>query len=314
MQAEHAGASEPRPVSIGFCKPTLRGIARTEPAKSWYVERLLSRRFPLSIDDDPDFLFYGDAGSREHLLYPSRTIRIFITGENVQPNWDEADFALTHERVYSERHWRVPLHRHWYDTTCTRPMRDFRIVRQRVNRFCNFIYSNERAMERIAFFDKLSEYKRVDAGGKVRNNIGGRVDDKAAFISQSKFTIAFENESREGYSTEKIIQPLLHGSIPIYWGDTSIDRDFNPECFINVHEFPNFEAVVQEVKRIDEDDSLWERYVTAPIFRDGTLPEELSDESLVRFFERVFARRQAHVSRTSKIRQRIVRSIAGSKK
>jgi hypothetical protein len=273
---------------------------------------MLSRAFNLAISDDPDFLFFGDAGSKEHLLYPSSTIRIFITGENVLPDWNVADFACTHERIYSERHWRVPLHRHWYDTTCTKPIRDFSLVRSRVTRFCNFVYSNDRAKERIAFFDLLSRYKTVDSGGKVRNNVGGRIDDKAAFISQSKFTIAFENVSREGYSTEKIIQPLLHGSIPIYWGDPSIDLDFNPDCFINVHRFPSFDAVVDEVRRIDEDDTLWEKYVTAPIFRNDTLPEELSDGAFVKFFDGIFSARRAHVSRATKLRQRLMRSVKAS--
>ena len=299
-------------VSLGFCKPSLRGIARTQPEKSWYVERMLSRHFELAMSDEPDFLFYGDAGSGEHLDYPSRTIRIFITGENVLPDWSHADFALTHQRIYSDRHWRVPLHRHWYDTTCTVPMRDFELVRMRVTRFCNFVYSNERAAERIAFFDLLNEYKKVHAGGKVRNNIGYRVDDKLAFIAESKFTIAFENESQSGYATEKLIQPLLHGSIPIYWGDPSADLDFNPECFINVHRFPSFQAVVEEVKRIDNDDQLWEKYVRAPIFRDGRLPIELSDDSIVAFFERIFLEKRPRIPASVKVRQRLAYQLRSS--
>lgn len=297
-------------VTIGFCKPTLRGIGRTNPEQSWYAERMLSRFFDLRYSERPDFLIYGDAGTGEHLDYPSSTIRIFVTGENVAPDWEEADYALTHERVYSDRHWRVPLHRHWYDTTCTRPVRDFDLVRSRVTRFCNFIYSNERAAERIAFFDLLSQYRRVDSGGNVRNNLGFRVEDKNAFMASSKFTIAFENESADGYSTEKIIQPLLHGSIPIYWGDPSIDLDFNPDCFVNAHRFPSFEAVVDEVRRIDQDDDLWRRYVTAPVFRNGVMPRELSDDAIAGFFGRIFASPTHHVPRYTKARQRAARRIS----
>lgn len=282
----------------------MRGIGRTRPELSWYVERMLGRYFDLVFSDVPDFLFYSDAGSGEHLNCPSRTIRIFTTGENVKPNWDEADYALTHERIYTDRHWRIPLHRHWYDSTSTVPMRNFEVVNSRVTRFCNFIYSNERATERIEFFDKLNAYKRVDAGGKVRNNIGHRVDDKLAFIAGSKFTIAFENESHAGYSTEKLIQPLLWGSIPIYWGDPTATLDFNPDRFINVHDFADFDAVVEEVKRIDHDDSLWERYITAPLFRDGVVPPELSDEAIVAFFDKIFREKTARISRARKVRQR----------
>ena len=291
-------------ISIGFCKPTLRGIGRTKPELSWHAERMLSRHFTLNYNDKPDFLIYGDAGFGEHLDFPSSTIRIFVTGENVSADWSQADYALTHERVYSDRHWRIPLHRHWYDTTCTVPERNFEVIRNRVNRFCSFIYSNERAKERVDFFEMLNAQKPVDSGGGVLNNLGYRVDDKLAFIQECKFTIAFENESADGYSTEKIIQPLLRGSIPIYWGDPSIDSDFNPECFVNVHRYPSFAAAIEEVKRIDADDELWKRYVTAPIFRDGRLPDELSDEAIIRFFRQIFETRRAYVPRAAKMFQR----------
>ena len=249
---------------------------------------MLSRHMEFSWDEKPDFLFYGDKGGGEHLLYPSRTIRIFLTGENIAPNWNEADYALTHERIWNERHWRVPLWRHWYDEGHTQVMRDFDVIRNRVDRFCNFIYSNDRAQERIDFFHLLSQYKQVDAGGKVLNNIGGRVDDKRAYLARSKFTIAFENESHPGYATEKIIEPLLMGSIPIYWGDPHIDEDFNPDCFINVHRFKCFDDVVDEVRRIDQNENLWQQYVTAPIFRGGRMPERLADSAVTDFMVTVF--------------------------
>lgn len=275
-------------ISCNICRPTLRGIGDTPPEKSWFPLWMLSRRMNFRWDEYPDFLFYGDAGAGEHLLYPSRTIRIFLTGENIPPNWNEADYALTHERIWNERHWRVPLWRHWYDEGHTQVMRDFEVIRNRVDRFCNFIYSNDRAKERIEFFHLLSRYKDVDAGGKVLNNIGGRVDDKRAYLSRCKFTIAFENESHPGYATEKIIEPLLMGSIPIYWGDPHIDEDFNPDCFINVHRFKSYADVIAEVQRIDQDEELWKKYVMAPIFRDGRLPERLTDGAVADFMKMVF--------------------------
>jgi hypothetical protein len=258
--------SDPSVISLNLCRPTLRGIGETPPEQSWFPVWMLCRHMRFRWDEQPDFLIYGDIENGKHLLYPARTIRIFVTGENVPPNWEEADYALTHERIWSERHWRVPFWRHSYDTAYTRPVRDFSIVKTKVNRFCNFICSNDRAQERIAFFDLLGQYKRVDSGGGVRNNLGHRIADKIDFISRCKFTIAFENESHAGYATEKIIQPLLQGSIPIYWGDPTIEQDFNPECLINVHRFKDFDAVIEEVIRIDQDDRLWKKIRNRPDF------------------------------------------------
>ena len=296
---------DPNLISANVCRPTLRGIGDTPPGESWCPLWILSRRLEFSWDEQPDFLFFGDIGEGEQFLYPSNTIRIFLTGENIPPNWDETDYALTHERVWNERHWRLPLWRHWYDEGRTQVMRDFDHIRGRVNRFCNFIYSNDRASERIEFFHELSRYKQVDAGGKVLNNIGGRVDDKREFVAKSKFTIAFENESHPGYATEKIIEPLLMGSIPIYWGDPEIESDFNPDCFVNAHRFSSWEEVADEVQRIDSDDDLWEKYVTAPIFRNNQIPERLSDDAIAKFCQRVFDNKQAYVPKSTKTRQRL---------
>ncbi len=292
-------------ISANVCRPTLRGIGDTPPGQSWFPLWMLSRHLNFQWDEKPDFLFYGDAGTGEHLLYPARTIRIFLTGENIPPNWNEADYALTHERIWNERHWRVPLWRHWYDEGHTEVMRDFDVIRNRVDRFCNFIYSNDRAKERIEFFHQLSQYKPVDAGGKVLNNLGGRVENKRAYLSRCKFTIAFENESHPGYATEKIIEPLLMGSIPIYWGDPQIDEDFNPDCFINVHRFKSYEDVIAEVRRIDQDGELWKKYVTAPIFRDGRMPPRLTDAAVSDFMSAIFK----NGSPINTNRQRYVQSL-----
>ena len=55
--------------------------------------------------------------------------------------------------------------------------------------------------------------------------------------SQYKFTVAFENNSALGYNTEKLTDPMLAGSIPIYFGNPQIGRHFNTRSFINAHEY-----------------------------------------------------------------------------
>ncbi len=273
--------------TVNICRPTIRGIGNRPVENSWFPLWLLNRQTPLQVADPPDVLFYGDVGNGEHLLYPASTIRVFLTGENIPPNWNEADYALTHERVWNDRHWRAPLWRHFYDPGYTHVERNFDVVKARVDRFCNFIYSNDRAKERVNFFHRLNDYKPVDSCGRLLNNIGGPVLDKRAYVARCKFTIAFENESHPGYATEKIIEPLLMGSIPIYWGDPQIEDDFNPDCLINVHRFRSFDAVVDRIREIDADEQLWKRYVTAPLFSNGILPECLGNDAYQNFIAKV---------------------------
>lgn len=276
--------------TVNICRPTLRGVNDRPAENSWFPLWLVNRYQTLDVAARPNILFYGDVGNGEHLNYPPTTIRVFLTGENIQPNWAEADYALTHERIWNDRHWRSPLWRHFFDPGHTHVERDFSIVKSRVDRFCNFIYSNDRAKERIDFFHKLNEKKTVDSGGRLLNNIGGPVTDKRAYLARCKFTIAFENESHPGYATEKIIEPLLMGSIPIYWGDPHIEEDFNPDCLINVHNFQNFDQVINHVMEIDQNENLWKQYVSAPIFRNNEIPQKLSNDAFYEFFQHIIKR------------------------
>jgi hypothetical protein len=163
-------------------------------------------------------------------------------------------------------------------------------------RFCDFIYSNQQAArQRLDFFNLLSSYKRVDAGGMTANNIGRLVGDKKGFQEGSKFSIAFENWSSCGYVTEKILDPFMARSVPIYWGSPRIAEDFNPRSFVNCHDFADtqgridWKAVVDKVAEIDQDDALYASYLREPCFHGNRPSAYCSPDYLVPFFEKVFA-------------------------
>ena len=112
-------------------------------------------------------------------------------------------------------------------------------------RFCNFVFSNPVGF-RESFFSALRRYKHVDAPGKSMNNRPSfdsefanenRWIRKRRFLSQYKFTIAFENDSKLGYNTEKLTDAMLAGSIPIYFGNPEVGRHFNTRSFINAHDY-----------------------------------------------------------------------------
>ena len=136
--------------------------------------------------------------------------------------------------------------------------------------FCSFVYSNNSAsQERNIFFEKLSAYRQVASGGRFMNNVGGPVEDKLGFQSGFKFSIAFENTSYPGYATEKIVDSFAAGTIPIYWGDPRIGETFNTGAFVNCHDYASLDEVVEAVKAIDRDDSLYLRMMHTPALLSG---------------------------------------------
>ena len=129
----------------------------------------------------------------------------------------------------------------------------------------SFVVSNDEGDPmRIEFFHRLSKYKPVASGGKLFNNVGGRVLDKNAFVAQYKFNIAFENSCVPGYTTEKILEPLAVHSVPIYYGNPAIAADFNPSCMVHVANRGDVERAGEEIIALDRDDAACLRKLSAP--------------------------------------------------
>jgi hypothetical protein len=162
--------------------------------------------------------------------------------------------------------------------------------------FCNFIYSNGHSRDRIDFFHKISRYKHVESLGHVeRNNdalaCGAYTHHgyllKQRFQARCKFSIAMENSYFPGYNTEKITDPLVARSVPIYKGDPRIAETFNPRAFINLDTFQSEDEAIEFIKIIDEDDALYQSYVDAPPFIDNVVPSRFTDHYYLEFWRRI---------------------------
>jgi hypothetical protein len=229
-----------------------------------------------------EYLFYSTFGD-EHLKYDC--VKIFYTGENLVPDFNLCDYAIGYEHMqYGDRYIRMPLYVTGYRADYKRMLE----IRGKINgreKFCSFVASNGKQADptRTAIFDKLSEYKRVDSGGRYLNNIGqpDGVKDKRAFQEQYKFSMAVENSSHRGYCTEKIVQAFAAGTIPIYWGDTDIGTYFNEKAFINCHRYESLDDVLKVVKEIDNDDKKYQAMLREPVITDENQRVEAYEKSFV---------------------------------
>lgn len=255
--------------------------------------QLISKWFDLELSSSPDFLVYSCFGHR-HLRYACT--RIFYTGENVRPNYRLCDYAFTFDRIDDPTHRRLPLYRFYLSEDdiqhlATRHQQAEQLAT--VSRdFCSFVVSNPANPLREDFFHRLSAYRQVNSGGRLLNNVGGPIPEKRSFLAGHRFNIAFENSSHPGYVTEKLLEAFATDTVPIYWGHPDVTMDFNPEAFINCHDFPDLAAVVAHVQKVDQDPNLYASYLRAPVFaggrRDGNI--YLEDEPLRRRFAEIFRR------------------------
>jgi hypothetical protein len=263
-----------------------------------YLTDFLKPEFQLEINPkNPNFLIYSCHG-KEFLNF--NCTRIFYTGENLAPDFNLCDYAIGfHHLQFNDRYLRFPNYAFLRDQF-EKLVRFKTFVSEDLNQkknFCNFIYANAEAHPaRDDFFHALSKYKKVSSPGKHLNNmnfdIGERFAEdwmytKLAFQGSCKFSIAFENTSTPGYVTEKIMHAFITNTIPIYWGDPEVARDYNPKAFINSHDFSTFEEVVAYVKKIDNDEKLFLNMLNEPAFRDNQFPEHLKLQKLIEFFRNI---------------------------
>ena len=228
---------------------------------------ILNKKYNVEICDDPDYVICSTFGAK-HLKYNDK-IKILLIGENIAPNFDLYDYIIGfYDIKFKDRYLK-------YNILFDKSMIELAIKRKenKPTKFCCFVYSrNKLDQQRKYIFDKLSEYKKVDSGGRYLHNIDYKIgelkEDKVNFQKDYKFIIACENQSYPEYTSEKILEAFASGGIPIYWGDPQVDQIFNKKAFINCMEYDNLDEVKQKIIELDNDDQKYMEMQRQKVFNE----------------------------------------------
>lgn len=228
---------------------------------------ILRKRYHVELDEhDPDFLFYSPLYKPfEYMKYDCP--RIMFTGEFLSPDFTAFDYFIGYDDIsFGDRAFRFPLF--LYDTadyqTLAKPItRDqaWQYLKEK-EYFCNYIFGHDTALGiREKILEELSKYKRVECAGKHRNNMpNGMTYDirsKMPFMEKCKFSITAESVCYPGFTSEKIGHAFETHSIPIYFGDPDVHKDFNTKAFIDYSSFNSVEDLVNKVIEIDQNDDMY---------------------------------------------------------
>jgi len=240
-----------------------------DPADNWFSD-VLATRFQLQLSDQPEVLLHSvyGAGYQQY-----RCTRLLVSFENRGWGFSRTDWAATSDYHRSPRHLRLPLWATLLPDPFEQPVVDPQSILAAKTGFAATVVSNGHSRTRERVHDQLASYREVASGGRHRNNVGGPVVDKLSFLSHHKFSLAFENSSYPGYSTEKLLHALQADTVPIYWGDPLIGRDFNTRRFLSYHEFPSERALIDRVIELDRDDDAYCAMLSEPWFAGGVTPE-----------------------------------------
>lgn len=189
----------------------------------------------------------------------------------------------------------------------TKP-RNYEEIIKRNTGFCSITQASDNKF-RGAVFDKLCEYKQVTSSGPWRQNTQGseglnkyqwqnmiylgRIDgltyrEKINFFSKYKFNISIHYTNTDYILQEKLYHAYFSGAIPIFFGNRFIlEEGFNPDSFINLHDFTSLDDFLVLIKEIDNNPNLYKSYLKAPIFLDNKLPEYYNFDYTLNFLEKI---------------------------
>ena len=216
---------------------------------------------------------------------PKKTI--MYIGENLRPNYLGYNYSLSFDYDdYGGRNFRLPLwwsrlawdgfvqkprkpnaHNHGYEQlldikSLTQPRKlDMRIK----DKFCAMIAGNPEGL-RVNLFNSISKYKSIDGYGLMFGNSLRK--SKFAVLPEYKFCLCPENSIYDGYVTEKLLDAYAGGTVPLYSGDLSVDRDFNIGAFWNYQDEKDMDKFVEIVSSLDRYEDQYKSYYEQPLLNE----------------------------------------------
>ncbi len=80
----------------------------------------------------------------------------------------------------------------------------------------------------------------------------GKVNSKKEVLPKYKFAICYENASYPGWLTEKVLDPMFCGCVPVYLGDPEVAKLVPPSAFIDKRNFPNYDKLYSYMKGMSQ--------------------------------------------------------------
>jgi len=123
--------------------------------------------------------------------------------------------------------------------------------------FASIILSNgTHGQTRLEIYNRIKNEMPVFSGGKYDNNVGFVVpgsynsDEMTTFYQRGKFAITMENNDKPYYITEKLVNGIRAGVIPVYWGTSRVTEFFHPRRFIHLSQNPTNEEIDSLIQRM----------------------------------------------------------------
>jgi len=237
-----------------------------------FITPILKQYYDLIIDEsNPDVIFHSVFGTKANNY---KCKKILFLGENRRVREFNTDFSITFD-PHTSTNFRLPL---WQVFLINKPGNLEKLINGRTHsefeNFCSFTVSNGANVLRNSMFQQLNNYKKVKSYGRFnttdnslqtfsKNKYWRDAKDDFFDLHTHKFSLTAENNMYPYYATEKLMDGFLANTIPIYWGDPKIYKDWNKKAFVNANRIPN---LLDAIKTLDQNEDAYEAMFNEPAF------------------------------------------------
>ena len=264
--------------------------------------KIICKYYDVEISEDPDYIICSVFPDKNGHFYPyckCPQVRIMYSGENFIPDFNLVDYAVSsYPLSLLDRHFSFPVclnnYGNHFDELWKKERKFDSSILLDKPYFANFIFSHESENGlRGEFYNRLSQYKRIESPGSFLNNI--RLDYPISFVDntkidfqrKSKFTICFESTLHEGFVTEKITDAFLADTIPIYFGSSTVKEIFNEDAFLYCSDKIEFDELINRIIELDCNDQEYIKMLNQPVF-NKTFDYEKKYKELESFIIHIF--------------------------
>ena len=267
----------------------------------------LNDKYNFEIVDVPDYLLFSFYGTKHKEGKYRDSVKIAIYEEGYIPSFNSEDYTFGVAHIYYlDRYFRKATLLEYIGNLKNEDFqkaRNIALKGPKREKFCAAVLNHERNEDhfREKFVYELSKYKLVDLGGEINNTIGYNVTNNIEFFSKYKFSIAFEKNSGDGYATGHIINSLLAGTIPIYYGDYLIDEYINPNTYILVRNELDLLDKIEYIKEIDQNDELYKQFLSQDVLIDEDIVKKRKKQE-IEYWSHIFRPDKYDAKRIDNIR------------
>tara|TARA_R110000868_G_scaffold160292_1_gene389727 strand:- start:10 stop:765 length:756 start_codon:yes stop_codon:yes gene_type:complete len=123
--------------------------------------------------------------------------------------------------------------------------------------------SDRQVHEKSKLVSIISSHKKQTVGHNLRHqvineklipmDVFGRgyqsIDNKVTGLKNYMFSLIIENDTTDNWFTEKLIDCLVNGTVPVYWGCRNIDNYFNMGGFIRFDTIEEFNTITPTLNK-----------------------------------------------------------------